>query len=767
MKTMASPAALPRVLLAVCVVLTTQLMRASSHTPPSYKEHLSTAETIMKAVRTPGDGRFSELRSAWPHLFSPSRFQEALWTAVDQLSGNGTFLERLSASPDVSPLCSQHLEQLLLALFNRNYSALQMIDAMGKPSPGMLLFNLLWPGELKECENVTFMNRSSPQQPLFTGEYCTAHITLAKKTKEIPMPFAVSTGICVPNSCTSLDISILLNEMLEVLKIRLPASPYAVCQEDGGSRPLDGLAIGGIVVAAVFVALMVVGTVMDLAYRLAPRWRKEEVETLGSNRHHDDLITFHVNQCDDVRLLGSPPSVVCQPGMLSKVLMAFSVYTNGAKLLSTDQAAGTLDCVHGIRFLSMTWVVLGHTFLFPLFASSNLIGYISEAIQRWTFQAIINASVSVDTFFVLSGLLVAYLSLKELKRNAGSPNWLKFFLKFYIHRYWRLTPPYMLIIFIYLSLGRYWGSGPLWPSSNTDRDSCQTSWWANMLYINNFVNLDKQCLGQSWYLANDMQFYVLSPLIFVPLYFSPIYGGVSALVFLLASIVPPAAITMREELTSSLTGGGGGNNNNNYFDDYYIKPYNRMGPYIIGMLTGYFLFRTNCKVKISKVVNLLCWAAATATALAVLYGLYEQNQGHPLTRPLQAFYNAMARPAWGASVAWVIFACVTGNGGFVNTILSWKALIPLSRLTYCIYLLHIMILTTYIFSRDTTFYFSDANVVVLFLGLLVVCYMVSAVVSLAFEAPMMALEKLLKNQAGVLLGSQQTAVIQGSHHQNQ
>ena len=27
-----------------------------------------------------------------------------------------------------------------------------------------------------------------------------------------------------------------------------------------------------------------------------------------------------------------------------------------------------------------------------------------------------------------------------------------------------------------------------------------------------------QCMGQSWYLANDMQFYILSPLIFVPFY---------------------------------------------------------------------------------------------------------------------------------------------------------------------------------------------------------------------------------------------------------
>jgi hypothetical protein len=29
------------------------------------------------------------------------------------------------------------------------------------------------------------------------------------------------------------------------------------------------------------------------------------------------------------------------------------------------------------------------------------VGYLTEAVDRWTFQGIANASVSVDTFFVL------------------------------------------------------------------------------------------------------------------------------------------------------------------------------------------------------------------------------------------------------------------------------------------------------------------------------------------------------------------------------
>lgn len=58
--------------------------------------------------------------------------------------------------------------------------------------------------------------------------------------------------------------------------------------------------------------------------------------------------------------------------------------------------------------------------------------FMQEAM-RWEMETIINATVSVDSFFLMSGLLVSYLLLRELDRTEGKFN----ILLFYVHRYLR------------------------------------------------------------------------------------------------------------------------------------------------------------------------------------------------------------------------------------------------------------------------------------------------------------------------------------------
>ncbi|RUS90313.1 hypothetical protein EGW08_001911, partial [Elysia chlorotica] len=129
----------------------------------------------------------------------------------------------------------------------------------------------------------------------------------------------------------------------------------------------------------------------------------------------------------------------------------------------------------------------------------------------WTFHAILNAPYAVDTFFTISGCLVSYLFLRGVKKAGGLK--VAHMVMYYVHRYLRLTPLYALAILVYNGLTPYIEEGPFL-AENSDRDvDCKDLWWTNLLYFSNLRSDFRQCIGWSWYLPNDMQFYAVAPLI--------------------------------------------------------------------------------------------------------------------------------------------------------------------------------------------------------------------------------------------------------------
>lgn len=60
----------------------------------------------------------------------------------------------------------------------------------------------------------------------------------------------------------------------------------------------------------------------------------------------------------------------------------------------------------------------------------------------------------------------------------------------------------------------------------------------------------------------------------------------------------------------------------------------------------------------------LGWAIAIAVALACLYGIHGDITDENVSSVgVSAFYNVVARSAWGACISWVIVTCVAGYGG--------------------------------------------------------------------------------------------------------
>lgn len=92
------------------------------------------------------------------------------------------------------------------------------------------------------------------------------------------------------------------------------------------------------------------------------------------------------------------------------------------KLLAAPvEAAAETSCLNGIRVISMVWIILGHTLMMP----SAITGYDNPAdvVAPWGaggspwLQMVLGAELGVDSFFFLSGLLVAQMGFPEIARR--------------------------------------------------------------------------------------------------------------------------------------------------------------------------------------------------------------------------------------------------------------------------------------------------------------------------------------------------------------
>ncbi|KAG8286002.1 hypothetical protein J6590_070349 [Homalodisca vitripennis] len=172
-----------------------------------------------------------------------------------------------------------------------------------------------------------------------------------------------------------------------------------------------------------------------------------------------------------------------------------------------------ISVLDGIRVLAISWIVLCHRFeqnlQFPNMTLINLEKYTTA----WFMSPILNMMMAVELFFLLSGCLLCYHFLQERKRGKQFN-----LIHFYYKRHIRLTPALVAVMAAEACLLYYLSDGPLWKRLIGYRmSSCLDYWWTGLLYISNYVNPYRICVLQTWYLSADMQLYMLSPLLLLPL----------------------------------------------------------------------------------------------------------------------------------------------------------------------------------------------------------------------------------------------------------
>ncbi|CAH0581534.1 unnamed protein product [Chrysodeixis includens] len=433
------------------------------------------------------------------------------------------------------------------------------------------------------------------------------------------------------------------------------------------------------------------------------------------------------------------------PKSVSVLGTAFSVYTNGSRVMTFSSSGGNIECLDGIRALSMAWVVLAHTVTTEGMFQNELELY--EWSDSWQSLWVTAGHIAVDTFFTLSGFLLLYTTIgkytgKQLLKNIHL---------FWLNRLLRMFPLLATATLLEASFYNRFGDGPEWRGVAAHVVSCRTNWWATLTHTQNYMTPLFTCIGPSWYLAVDTQLHVLSPVLLFwvllgnrKIALTALFGG------LLAILAASTTYNFIKEFATHLYGFGNGD----YFKDYYVNTLTRASPFFVGMIFGYFA--KTSKIKLRKWQVLCFWVLALSLSTFILYA------GHAtrleVDQIVANFYNSFIRPLWALFVASLIYMCINGYGGPINWFLSlsfWKIH---SRLSFAIYLLHqglMMAVNAWSISPN---YFSVKTLTYKYLSHYTFVFIVAFLVVLTIDAPFSTLFKLILGAGGKKTQKKETDV---------
>jgi peptidoglycan/LPS O-acetylase OafA/YrhL len=364
---------------------------------------------------------------------------------------------------------------------------------------------------------------------------------------------------------------------------------------------------------------------------------------------------------------------------------AFDFQRNWSALIKRPVAHDPV--VDGVRALAVCWVVIFHLVFFHLgsFTAQALTIYTGTWTQ-WTMRG----DMGVDLFFVISGYLIGTILLGEYRKTGDIA-----IKRFYVRRFLRLIPVYVVAMIIGLYfvhnipadaiLMRF----PPWMNADTI--------WANLLYVNNFLPINRQYMGWCWSLAIEEQFYLILPG-FILLFWRfgrrwQILGGLMVLSGIIRWIVidrhgfvPPFLDT--PDMQSWV----------DRFSIEYQNLYTRYAGLLSGVIGAYLM------VYYREAVRQFFTRTALVTALSVLaIAIIIPTSYFALASPLfndipyaaRKLYYSHHRDLFSMCVMFLILAAMHSAGvvgRVLRAVLAFKPLYPIAQISYSLYLVHEMVM---------------------------------------------------------------------------
>lgn len=449
-----------------------------------------------------------------------------------------------------------------------------------------------------------------------------------------------------------------------------------------------------------------------------------------------------------------------RPTRASALLQCFSFTNNWAGLFNRPVQDSTI-IFDGVRAITTLWIVYGHVYLLRLL---DVIKNLDEVPKHYEnpFSAIgYTPYIGVDTFFWLSGFLFGYLIVQENEKARGRIKWGLSI----VSRILRILPLYMFIL-IFINFGiSTWASGPKsYHIKDHAQGDCPEYWWTNILFINNYVPdfTGNNCIGQSWYLAVDMQSYLVCVVLMI-IYFraKKIYFWVIVGLILIASTVYRLVIADHYDVYMALLSS---HTSEKDYNRIHTNGLSRIPPYLVGILSGlvfnfkkfgktsdpfvkFFnqIFNSQVKSIISFVLgfalfNFLIWIPVSSWS-------DNENDYVGYSRGFNIFYMGCYGILSSISFSCMFLPMLYEAIPIIPDFLAWTFWVPFARASFCIYFVHIAVIRVFLANERLPYIYSFYSLIVDFMYMGLVSTFIGFLVYTLVEAPLGSLLKLLLGRA--------------------
>lgn len=434
------------------------------------------------------------------------------------------------------------------------------------------------------------------------------------------------------------------------------------------------------------------------------------------------------------------------------IVSSFSLRRNWSRLTRQTQTEvyKEFGYIDGLRVFINIFVLIIHCLMvFCALPLSNPEEAEALAEDRFMTNFSSTAPISVQNFFVITGMLLMVNFLKDVERQPQFS--VEYFRSKIVNRWLRILPVYYFFLLLTVVGHNLPGLklGPMgYLTLVVERNICRDRAWYNVFFVNNLPLTEERCFLHGWYLGADQQLFLFALIVLAviwkfPKSTKPLLGAL-----LVASIALPAGLIYYFGLESVLPLRFSELKfllwHAEWFKHIYMPSYTNANSFIGGMIVGYIYHETKrgrLNLDDSKVFQLLRKLTVPMTVLGLvsssMFYEYEFSRASWWVMAHSLLYRN-----YGVIAGCMFFIhCFRNQPGSVRKFLASRPMTTLGKLSYSVYVLHVTLIRLLVNYMPDMPEFSLQHAGILLLVLVVLSYAFGIVVYFCLEQPVCLLLK--------------------------